>query len=118
MSGRIDTRKNLDRAVVGPALALPVPLVVAGIDFDLDDPFNVLDAVEAWYQQSEREAMFLGQLFPVHQEGEHHVILHRPCERNAVVVAVDAAKDHIARGLTIGSAVDEQLLERDAAPRR
>ncbi len=62
--------------------------------------------------------MFLRQFLAVHQEGEHHVILHRACERNAVVVTVDAAKDDITCSVRVRSAVDEQFLERDAAPGR
>ena len=62
--------------------------------------------------------MLLRQLFAVHQEGEHHIVLHGALERNAVVVAIDAAEDHIARGLFIGAGIFEQLLERNAAPCR
>ena len=105
MAGTVDTGKDFDGAVVGPAFTLPVALVVSGIDFDFDDPFYILDAVEARHDESERKPMFFWEFLAVHQEGEHHVVLHGALERNAVVVAIDPAEHHIARGLFIGAGI-------------
>src|SRR5437016_11895160 len=116
MSRGIDTRKDLDVTVVGPAFTLPVALVVSGIDFDLDDPLYVLDTVKSRYEESDRETMFLRQLLAVHQEGEHHIVLHGPLKRNAVVVPIDAAEHNIASSFFIGAAFLKKFLERNAAP--
>jgi hypothetical protein len=112
------SRENLDRPVIGPALALPVSFVVARIDFNLDDPLHILDAIKSRHQQAEREPVFSRKLFAVHQKGQHHVILHGSRERNTVVVAVNGTKDHITRRFGVCAAVEKQLLERDATPGR
>src|SRR5262245_2777432 len=107
MTGRINTREDLDRTVVGPALTLPVAEMVTGVDFDFDDPFHVLDSIKSGHQQAERETMLLRQLFAIHQKGEHHVVLHGAREWNAVVVAVNTAEYHIARGVLVRASILE-----------
>ena len=109
VAGTVDTGKDFDGAVVGPAFTLPVALIVSGIDFDFDDPFYILDAVEARHDESDRKPMFFRQFLAVHQEGEHHVVLHSALERNAVVVAIDSSEHHIARGLFIGAGILEEV---------
>ena len=113
---RIDARKNLDGAVVGPAFALPVAFIVTGIDFDFRDPFHVFDAVESGYDEADWEAVFPRQLLSIHQECQHDIVLHGAAEGNAVIVAVDGAEDDITRSFLVGSAFQQQFLERDAAP--
>src|SRR5215467_9965570 len=101
MARGIDARKNLDRSVVCPALALPIAEIVARIDFNLVNPFHILDAVESRHDGSEGEAMFLGKLLAIHQEGEKHILLHGPFEGNTVVVAVDAPEHDVTRDLFV-----------------
>ena len=44
VAGAVDARRDLNRAVVRPSLALPIALVISFVYFNLGNPFDVLDA--------------------------------------------------------------------------
>ncbi len=61
-----DLRHSLNRASIGPALLLPVPLVVFANGLYPMKPLTILDPVYAWHEQASRRAMLRGQWLSIH----------------------------------------------------
>ena len=60
----VDAREDFDRSVIRPAFSLPVAEIIAVVDFDLDNPFYVLDAVESGHDQPEGKPCSFGSFSP------------------------------------------------------
>ena len=58
------------------------------------------------------------ELFPVHEIGQHHFIVHGPFKWNAVMIGVGSPKNDVPRGFSVGPGFDEQFLERNSPPNR
>src|SRR2546430_9716979 len=97
MARAVDAGKDFDRAVVGPALPLPIALIVPVVNLDFNNPFDVLNAVEAGHDVTQREAMCFGQFFAVHQIGQHDIAPNAAGEGNAVAISYGCPQSSIHR---------------------
>src|SRR5207249_11582319 len=51
------TRRSFDLAHVRPPFLLPISQIIAVVDLDLGDPFDVFDPVQAWDDDPEGKAV-------------------------------------------------------------
>ena len=84
----VDTGSHADGGSVAPAALLPVALVVISNDFDTREPFAMLHAVDAGYQDADGETMSLGERGSVHMYGEEGGWFEGFFQVNAVAIIV------------------------------
>ena len=84
----VDTGGHADGGRIAPAALLPVTLVVVRDDLDTRQPFAVLHAVDAGYQDADREAVSLGERGSVHMYREEGGWFEGFFQVNAVAIIV------------------------------